>query len=68
MYYRVNDHIALRSWTDVPFAYYEKGKSRARLLTSREFFCMLLCNGSTDLEPNDTLSQLERRSLRRASL
>ena len=63
MYYRVNDHIALRGWKDVPFAYSVKGKPRARQLTSREFFCMLLCNGSTDLEPNDTLSRLEGRGL-----
>ena len=63
MYYRVNDNIALRGWKDVPFAYYVKGKHNARRLTSREFFCMLLCNGSTDLEPNDTLNRLERRGL-----
>ena len=63
MYYRVNDHIALRSWKDLPFAYYVRHEALARELTSREFFCMLLCNGATDLEPNSTLEQLEKRGL-----
>ena len=63
MYYRVNDHIALRSWKDLPFAYYVRQEAGARELTSRELFCMLLCNGATDLEPNSTLEQLERRGL-----
>lgn len=63
MYYRVNDHIALRGWKDIPYAYYVKGEPSARELTSREFFCMLLCDGATDLEPNGTLSQLEKRGL-----
>ena len=63
MYYRVNDHIALRGWKHIPFAYYVKGEPYARELTSREFFCMLLCDGTTQLEPNSTLAQLERRGL-----
>lgn len=63
MYYRVNDDIALRGWKDIPFAYYVKGEPGARKLTSREFFCMLLCDGTTDLEPSSTLERLERRGL-----
>ena len=63
MYYRVNDHIALRGWKNIPFAYYVRGEAGARQLTNREFLCLLLCDGTTDLEPNDTLEQLERRGL-----
>jgi len=63
MYYRVNDHIALRGWKNIPFAYYVRGEAGARKLTNREFLCLLLCDGITDLEPNDTLEQLERRGL-----
>ena len=63
MYYRVNDHIALRGWKNIPFAYYVRSEAGARQLTNREFLCLLLCDGTTDLEPNDTLEQLERRGL-----
>ena len=57
MYYRVNDHIALRGWKDIPYAYYVKDEPSARRLSSREFFCMLLCDGTTDLEPSSTLER-----------
>ena len=42
MYYRVNDHIALRGWKNIPFAYYVRGEAGARQLTNREFLCLLL--------------------------
>ena len=61
MYYRINDEIALRSWQDLPHAYYEKGSSLAGPLSTRDFCALLMCNGNIDLKPNDTLASLERR-------
>ena len=61
MRYRINDNVALRSWRDIPHAYYAKGSAFAAPLSKKEFLALLLCDGSTDLGESAVLRSLEER-------
>lgn len=63
MYYKISDHIALRSWKRTPRAFYIKNYAYAKRLTPEEFFVMLLSDGEHDLTPDKTLESLEKRRL-----
>ena len=63
MYYVLTEKTALRRWAFVPFAYYTKGDPYAKRLTKEEFQHMLLCDGTNDLEPDDTIRYLLERGL-----
>jgi len=55
MYYRLADHIALRSWKGVILAYYVRNQVNPRPLTLRQAKALLLCDGEHDLEADDTI-------------
>lgn len=63
MFYRICDHIALRSWEYVPFAFYVRNKPYAIKLEKEEFSLMLLCDGEYDLADQELLKDLEQRGL-----
>ena len=58
MYFRLPGNIALRSWSDVKYAYYVKGGVYAQPLTMSEAKIMLLCDGEHDIETDDTVMRL----------
>ena len=55
MYFRLTDHYALRSWSGVICAYYEKNVSHAKPLTRRQADILIQCDGEHDIEINDTV-------------
>lgn len=59
MYYLLNDEIALRSWTLVPYAYYIRHRQAAKGLRQEEFERLTLCDGLHDL-PEDELTKALR--------
>lgn len=62
MRYILNPHIALRSWTLVPYAYYIKGERNAKGLTAEEFAFLTECDGRSEL-PDEAESPLARKFL-----
>ena len=58
MFYRLNDHIALRKWRYVDRAIYIKGIDHALGIDKEEFELLLKCDGNTDLEPSQELAHL----------
>ena len=66
MTFILNKNIALRSWWRAPYAYYKKGVRDAQRLTKEEFELLALCDGRTDLEDSELLSQLVARGLAEA--
>ena len=58
MYFRLTDHYALRSWSGVICAYYEKNVSHAKPLTRRQADILIQCDGEHDIEINDTVLSL----------
>ncbi len=59
MHYILNENIALRSWTLVPYAYYIKGERNAKGLKRDEFEFLLSCDGAAEL-PSENESELAR--------
>ena len=53
MYYRLDDNIALRKWSDTAYACYEKGARYETFLWPEEAEIMLLCDSEHDIEAND---------------
>ena len=45
MYYRITDHVALRSWSDIGFAIYKRGIRKPFPLARRLASAMLLADG-----------------------
>ncbi len=56
MNYILNEHIALRSWWLVPYAYYIKNSQIAKGLKKEEFEFLLKCDGNTNIEENELVS------------
>ena len=63
MYFRLNDSVALRSWSDVEYAYYIKGVPYAQPLTGKQAKALLLCDGEHDIEADETVMGLVFRNL-----
>lgn len=64
MRYILSNHIALRSWQLVPYAYYVKGERNAKGLKADEFAFLTECDGRSEL-PDETESPLARKFLGR---
>ena len=62
MRYILSNHIALRSWQLVPYAYYVKGERNAKGLKAEEFAFLSSCDGKSEL-PSPEESPLARRFL-----
>ena len=63
MYYRITDDAALRSWSDIGFAFYRRGIRRAMPLPKRQAAAMLLADGEHDMETDDTVMLLVLKKL-----
>jgi hypothetical protein len=58
MYYRITDHVALRSWPDTGFAIYRRGTRRPLPLSERLAAAMLLAEGEHDMDTDDAVMLL----------
>ena len=58
MYFRISERVALRSWSDVKYAYYVKGMATALPLSMKQAETMLLCDGEHDIDMDDTVMRL----------
>ena len=63
MYYRITDHVALRSWSDIGFAIYRRGIRQPFPLSERIAATMLLADGEHDMETDDMVMFLVMRGL-----
>ena len=63
MYYRITDHVALRSWSDIGFAIYRLGVRKPLPLSERVAATMLLADGEHDMETDDMVMLLVMRGL-----
>ena len=63
MYYRITDHVALRSWSDIGFAIYKRGIRKPFPLSEKLAATMLLADGEHDMETDDTVILLVMRGL-----
>ncbi len=63
MKYILSEHIALRSWRLVPYAYYIKGSRNAHGLKQNEYELLKRCDGRQDLTDSPLLQDLIRRNL-----
>ena len=63
MSYILNEMIALRSWWRVPYAYYIKGVRDAQKLTKEEFELLSRCDGHSEIENSELLTNLLERGL-----
>ena len=61
MYYRISDHVALRSWVKLEGACCVRGLPAPCPLTRREFDTLLLCDGQHDLSSDETLATLTKK-------
>ncbi len=58
MKYILSEHIALRSWWLVPYAYYIKGVRNARGLKKDEYELLRRCDGQQEIEDSALLQSL----------
>ncbi len=58
MYYRLREHIGLRSWKRAPYACYVKNEAFAKRLSKDAFELLCLCDASHDLSESDQLKKL----------
>ena len=63
MSYILNDVIGLRSWWRVPYAYYIKGVCSAQKLTKEEFELLSRCDGHSEIEESELLTDLLERGM-----
>lgn len=63
MYYRITDHVALRSWSDIGFAIYKRGIRKPFPLSEKLAAAMLLADGEHNMETDDTVMLLVMRGL-----
>ena len=63
MYYRITDHVALRSWSDIGFAIYKQGIRRPFPLSEKVATTMLLADGEHDMDTDDAVMLLVMRGL-----
>ncbi|MBQ6361913.1 MAG: radical SAM protein [Lachnospiraceae bacterium] len=59
MYYRLCEHIGLRSWKRAPYACYVKKEAFAKRLSKDDYELLCLCDGAHDLPGSDRLKRLE---------
>ena len=58
MYYRIQDHIALRKWKYVDRAIYMKNVVHALPVKQEEFDALLMCDGMHDLDKSPAIETL----------
>lgn len=63
MKFILSDHIALRSWLLVPYAYYVKGSLKANGLKREEYELAKRCDGTEEIEDSELVEELVRRGL-----
>lgn len=63
MKYILDEKISLRSFSNIPYAYYTRGKEYCTKINKSEFDTLLCCDGKKDLEPNAILESLIERGL-----
>lgn len=56
--YILQNNIALRSWSDIPYACCVRGKLYPRTLSKNEFLTMLRCDGTEELDTSPVLEKL----------
>ena len=61
MRYILDSRIALRSWQQVPYAYYWKGSPYAKGLKKEEFELLRSCDGKREQEADDLLETMAAR-------
>ncbi len=59
----LNDHVALRSWNLVPYAYYIKNNRNAQGLKKEEYELLSLCDGGHEIAKSELLTSLLDRGL-----
>ena len=57
----LNGDIALRTWSDFPYACYRRGSSAPCALSRADFLALLHCDGTQELESSARLQDLEAR-------
>lgn len=63
MYYRLREHIGLRSWTRAPYACYVRNEAFAKRLSKDDFEMLCLCDAAHDLPESEQLKRLEAEGL-----
>ena len=63
MYYRLCEHIGLRSWKRAPYAYYVKKEAFAKRLSKDDYELLCLCDATHDLPESDQLQKLQEAGL-----
>ena len=63
MYYRITNHVALRSWQDTGLAIYQRGIRRSFPLPEKWAAALLLADGEHDMETDDTVMVLVMQGL-----
>lgn len=61
--YKLSEHIALRSWWLVPYAFYIKGQKNAIGLKKDEYELLCRCDGQQELPESKLLQELLERGL-----
>ena len=56
--YILQNNIALRSWSDLPYACCVRGKMYPRTLSKKEFLTLLRCDGTEEADASPLLSKL----------
>ncbi len=66
--YILNPDIALRSWRNVPYAYYVKNEKKAKSLNKDEFEVLAKCDGIQEQDRNPIISRMIARGVCRIAL
>ena len=56
--YILENNIALRSWSDIPYACCVRGELHPRMLSKKEFLTMIRCDGTEELDASPVLAKL----------
>ena len=63
MYIRLAEHIALRSWKELTYAYYTKTSPYAEPVTKKQAELLLQCDGEHDIALDKTVMELAARGM-----
>ena len=63
MYIRLAEHIALRSWKELTYAYYTKTSPYAEPVTKKQAELLLQCDGEHDISLDKTVMELAARGM-----
>lgn len=66
--YILNPNVALRSWQNVPYAYYVKNEKKAKGLTKDEFEILCKCDGIQEMDRNPIISKMIARGVCKIAL